>query len=55
MPTFVCAPHIPVADIIKLHNIHYHFYADDMYVTFKTDSCEDLSSLELTLGVLTVG
>ena len=29
----------PVADIIKSHNLQYHFYADDtqLYVTFKTN------------------
>ena len=35
----------PIADIIKAHNLQYHFYADDtqIYVTFETDSQEDAS------------
>ena len=33
----------PVADIIKPHDVKYHFYADDtqLYITFKTDSASD--------------
>ena len=33
----------PVADIIKSHDLQYHFYADDtqLYITFKTDSADD--------------
>ena len=33
----------PVADIIKSHDVLYHFYADDtqLYITFKTDSASD--------------
>ena len=33
----------PVADIIKSHDVQYHFYADDtqLYITFKTDSADD--------------
>ena len=32
----------PVADIIKSHDLQYHFYADDtkLYITFKTDSAD---------------
>ena len=32
----------PVADIIKSHDVQYHFYADDtqLYITFKTDSAD---------------
>ena len=33
----------PVADIIKSHDLQYHFYADDtqLYITFKTDFADD--------------
>ena len=33
----------PVADIIKSHDLQYHFYADDtqLYITFNTDSADD--------------
>ena len=33
----------PVADIIKSHDLQYHFYADDtqLYIIFKTDSTND--------------
>ena len=33
----------PVDDIIKSHDLQYHFYADDtqFYITFKTDSADD--------------
>ena len=33
----------PVADIIKSHDLQYHFYADNtqLYITFKTDSADD--------------
>ena len=33
----------PVADIIKSHDLQYHFYADDtqLYITFKIDSADD--------------
>ena len=33
----------PVADIIKSHDLQYHFYTDDtqLYITFKTDSADD--------------
>ena len=33
----------PVADIIKSHDLQYHFYADDtqIYINFKTDSADD--------------
>ena len=33
----------PVADIIKSHDLQYHFYAYDaqLYITFKTDSADD--------------
>ena len=35
----------PVADIIKSHDLQYHFYADDpqlrLCITFKTDSADD--------------
>ena len=33
----------PVADIIKSHDLQYHFYADgtQLYITFKTDSADD--------------
>ena len=36
----------PVADIIKSHDLQYHFYADDtqLYITFKTDSADDTCS-----------
>ena len=38
----------PIADVIKQHNLHYHFYADDiqMYVAFETNSYEDLRSVK---------
>ena len=34
----------PVADIIKSHDLQYHFYADNtqLYITFKTDSADDV-------------
>ena len=34
----------PVTDIIKSHDLQYHFYADDtqLYITFKTDSTDDV-------------
>ena len=34
----------PVADIIKSHDLQYHFHADDtqLYITFKTDSADDV-------------
>ena len=33
----------PVADIIKSHDLQYHFYTDDtqLYITFKTDFADD--------------
>ena len=33
----------PVADILKSHDLQYHFYADDtqLYITFKIDSADD--------------
>ena len=32
----------PVPDIIKSHDLQYHFYADtQLYITFKTDSADD--------------
>ena len=43
----------PIADIIDLHNLQYHLYADDsqLYISFKTDCFPDLaqakSSVEL--------
>ena len=43
----------PIADIITLHNLQYHLYADDSqhYISFKTDCSADLaqakSSVEL--------
>ena len=43
----------PVADIINLHSLQYHLYADDsqLYISFKTDCFADLaqakSSVEL--------
>ena len=34
----------PVPDIIKSHDLQYHFNADDtqLYITFKTDSADDI-------------
>ena len=34
----------PVPDIIKSHDLQYHFYADDtqLCITFKTDSADDV-------------
>ena len=43
----------PIADIINLHSLQYHLYADDsqLYISFKTDCFADLaqakSSVEL--------
>ena len=45
----------PIADIITLHNLQYHLYADDSqhYISFKTDCSADLaqakSSVELCI------
>ena len=42
----------PVADIIKRHNLTYHFYADDtqLYVSFKLGSDDLLSSAKSIIG-----
>ena len=43
----------PIADIINLHSLQYHLYADDsqLYISFKSDCFADLaqakSSVEL--------
>ena len=41
----------PVADIIKRHNLTYHFYADDtqLYVSFKSGSDDLLSSAKSSI------
>ena len=35
----------PIADIINLHSLQYHLYADDsqLYISFKTDCFADLA------------
>ena len=42
-PLFYVLYTSPVADIIKFHDLQYHFYADDtpLYITFKTDCADD--------------
>ena len=43
----------PVADIIKRHNLMYHFYADDtqLYVSFKLGSDDLLSSAKSSVEI----
>ena len=43
----------PVADIIKRHNLTYHFYADDiqLYVPFKLGSDDLLSSAKSSIEI----
>ena len=42
-PLFYVLYTSPVTDIIKFHDLQYHFYADDtpLYITFKTDCADD--------------
>ncbi|KAL9975453.1 hypothetical protein ACROYT_G012614 [Oculina patagonica] len=41
----------PLADIIKRHNLEYHFYADDtqLYVAFKTDSLDRMAQCKTSI------
>ena len=45
--------HSPVADIIKRHNLTYHFYADDiqLYMPFKLGSDDLLSSAKSSIEI----